>query len=229
MYHIVYLTTNLINNKIYVGVHSTYNLNDGYLGSGTTLLKAIKKYGKPNFKRDILHMCISEEDTLCWESCIVDDVFVSRSDTYNIKLGGGNKVPHTDEIKSKLRKTQLGRKATPETRKKLSQSRKGKALSLANRTGISNALKGKPKSKAHIERRAQTVKEQGTLKGSRNPNSKSYICIAPDGTSHHMKGTITNFCKEHGFDYSQVRSYFNTGRIERCRSSKYLHWEFIKQ
>jgi hypothetical protein len=36
-YHIIYKTTNLINGKIYVGMHSTDNLNDGYLGSGWIL------------------------------------------------------------------------------------------------------------------------------------------------------------------------------------------------
>lgn len=54
MYHIVYLTTNLVNNKIYIGVHSTYDLNDDYLGSGFALKKAINKYGKEKFKREIL-------------------------------------------------------------------------------------------------------------------------------------------------------------------------------
>ena len=48
----IYKTTNLINGKIYVG-KSLY-LPDGYLGSGLRLSGAIKKYGKNNFRREIL-------------------------------------------------------------------------------------------------------------------------------------------------------------------------------
>lgn len=33
-YHYLYKTTNLITNEFYIGVHSTYDLKDGYLGSG---------------------------------------------------------------------------------------------------------------------------------------------------------------------------------------------------
>lgn len=37
MKYIVYKTTNLINNKIYVGVHRTNpDINDGYIGCGVT-------------------------------------------------------------------------------------------------------------------------------------------------------------------------------------------------
>jgi len=49
MHYIVYKTTNLINKKIYIGIHSTENINDGYLGSGTALKRAIAKHGKENF------------------------------------------------------------------------------------------------------------------------------------------------------------------------------------
>ena len=49
MLHFTYQTKNMLNEKNYVGIHSTKNLNDGYLGSGIALQKAIRKYGKENF------------------------------------------------------------------------------------------------------------------------------------------------------------------------------------
>jgi len=49
---IIYITTNLINFKIYVGFYN--GNNPKYLGSGDLLLKAIKKYGRNNFRKEIL-------------------------------------------------------------------------------------------------------------------------------------------------------------------------------
>lgn len=88
MYHLVYLTTNLINGKIYVGIHSTYNLFDKYLGTGYVLKDAFKKYGKKNFKKEILYYCIEREHALDIEALIVDEEFISRKDTYNLVIGG---------------------------------------------------------------------------------------------------------------------------------------------
>lgn len=51
--HYVYCITNIINNKKYIGSHSG-ELNDSYLGSGIYITKAVKKYGKSNFVKDIL-------------------------------------------------------------------------------------------------------------------------------------------------------------------------------
>ncbi len=52
--YIVYKTTNLINNKYYIGQHQTTNINDGYLGSGDLICYSINKHGRENFKREIL-------------------------------------------------------------------------------------------------------------------------------------------------------------------------------
>lgn len=61
-YFYIYKTTNLINDKIYIGQHSTFNINDRYLGSGSNFQKALKKYGKENFKCEILEFCNSREE-----------------------------------------------------------------------------------------------------------------------------------------------------------------------
>jgi len=87
-YHLIYQTINLINNKIYIGAHSTNDINDGYIGSGKMLNLAIKKYGIENFKREVLHMFNSPEEMFEKEKEIVTEDFVSRDDVYNIVTGG---------------------------------------------------------------------------------------------------------------------------------------------
>lgn len=87
-YYFVYQTTNLVNGKIYIGVHKTNNINDGYLGSGHMLTNAINKYGKPNFSRQILKFCKTEEEMYQEEAKLVNEEFIARNDTYNITLGG---------------------------------------------------------------------------------------------------------------------------------------------
>lgn len=88
MYNYLYQITNLINNKIYIGVHTTSDLNDGYMGSGTAIKKAIRKYGIENFRKDILNFFETAEEALLAEESVVDSKFILREDTYNIRCGG---------------------------------------------------------------------------------------------------------------------------------------------
>jgi hypothetical protein len=52
---IIYKTTNLVNQKFYVGKDT--NNNPNYYGSGKRLKLAIKKYGIVNFKKETLEVC----------------------------------------------------------------------------------------------------------------------------------------------------------------------------
>ena len=87
-YHIVYQTTNTINNMIYIGAHSTDLLEDGYLGSGHRLILAIEKYGIKSFQRKILYTFDTPAAMFSKEANIVNDEFLKRSDVYNIVEGG---------------------------------------------------------------------------------------------------------------------------------------------
>jgi len=60
--HIIYKIINTVNNKIYIGKHSTGNIGDGYLGSGIIILRAIKKYGIDKFEKEILFKFNTEEE-----------------------------------------------------------------------------------------------------------------------------------------------------------------------
>jgi len=64
MYYIVYETTNNINGHIYIGVHITSVIDDGYVGSGKVLQRAIKKYGLEYFTRKIYSYTIIQKKCL---------------------------------------------------------------------------------------------------------------------------------------------------------------------
>ena len=88
MYYLIYKITNTVNNKIYIGKHQTDNKDDDYMGSGKILKRAIEKYGIDKFTKEILFECGSLEEMNEKEADIVDEEFVARLDTYNVKLGG---------------------------------------------------------------------------------------------------------------------------------------------
>ena len=102
MKYTVYQITNKINNMIYIGCHATNNANDSYFGSGTNIKIAIKKYGLQNFEKLVLYEFDNKEDMLKKEKELVNKHFISRKDTYNIILGGGQfNVLDTVTVKDK--------------------------------------------------------------------------------------------------------------------------------
>lgn len=88
MFYYLYEIKNLVNGKIYIGVHSTPELEDGYMGSGTVIRRAIRKYGVENFQKTILEFFSTKEKMYEREKEIITDEFLLREDVYNVRRGG---------------------------------------------------------------------------------------------------------------------------------------------
>lgn len=84
--HYIYKTVNLQNGKYYIGKH-TGKASDNYLGSGVILKQAIEKYGKESFEKEVLVICLTEEELNYWEKKIID-LKIQDPNCYNIAPGG---------------------------------------------------------------------------------------------------------------------------------------------
>lgn len=99
-YNYLYKITNNINGKIYIGVHRTDKLDDGYMGSGKILKMAQEKYGIENFSKHTLEFFETYREALDKEREIVTLTFIEDSNNYNLKEGGyGNCQWSSDMIK----------------------------------------------------------------------------------------------------------------------------------
>ncbi len=166
MIHFVYKTTNVINGCFYIGVHSTENLYDGYLGSGLLLKRSINKYGKDSFIREILKTFETREEANKYEVEILTEDVLKSNECYNIAPGGqGGKLtehpwnkgvfgykgtPHTEEMKQKLSQWNVGRPSTL----------KGKPMPKQQRENIAKAKLGKQMSKETKLKISETLKKR---------------------------------------------------------------------
>lgn len=156
-HNIVYKITNKVNGKIYIGVHCTDDLNDGYMGSGLGIKAAIKKYGIDNFTKEILVDYDSAEVAYRLEKMLVTEDFVKRRNTYNLKRGGvggsfkGIRKGHivSAETRAKIgnanRGKYVGIPRSEEIKRKISESKRGHSVSEATRKKISATLKNRKK------------------------------------------------------------------------------------
>lgn len=106
--YIVYKILNKINNKFYVGVHKTTDINDDYYGSGNSIKAAIEKYGKENFSKEILHVFTNARKAFEKEKEIVTKELINSEMCYNIKEGGHGGFDHV--MKTGLHRSSQGRK-----------------------------------------------------------------------------------------------------------------------
>ncbi len=92
-YHVIYKTTCLVTNRYYIGMHSTDDLSDGYVGSGTRLWRSMKKYGKEQHVCEILEHLPSRQAASDRERELIDPVWRSDLMCMNIGKGGEGNAP----------------------------------------------------------------------------------------------------------------------------------------
>ena len=191
-YHLIYMIVNKINNKIYIGKHTTKNPHDSYMGSGKSLKAAIKKYGEHNFEKVIIDCLSTEDKAYLKEIEIVTPEFIERTDTYNMKCGGKGSRSYDmlGENNPNYGKPAYNRgiPMSNEQKKKISNSKKGhtppnKGIPMSNEqkkklsenhwdcSGTKHPMYGKKHSKESIEKMRQSHK------GSNNPLSKKVLKI----------------------------------------------------
>lgn len=87
-YHYIYKTTNIITNKYYIGMHSTDDIGDGYIGSGKRLWYSINKHGKENHNIEILEYLSNRKELSNKEKEIVNEELLNDKMCMNLVIGG---------------------------------------------------------------------------------------------------------------------------------------------
>lgn len=145
-YNFIYKTTNNLSGRYYYGMHSTDNLNDGYLGSGTQLKRSINKYGKQHFTIEIIEFCKDRVELKSKESQIVTLKEIAKKECMNMRVGGGGmdyKPPISEETRKKMSEAQKKRPIDWDTIEKMSKAWLGKKHTLKTREKISKNNMGK--------------------------------------------------------------------------------------
>ena len=204
MHYIIYKTTNLINNKFYIGYHSTDDLNDTYMGSGKILKKAIERYGKDNFRREILYVFPTKEEALQKESEIVNEVFVSSNKTYNMKIGGEGGFDHTHSD------PEISKRRVEGIRRAFNEGRmKGWQLTSEQRSEISsgnkNGFYGKTHTKEVKEKISRAMKMPEEIIEQR---IEEFNCIEKKW------GYIGKLAKQWNISHTQVRRFIKQHELK---------------
>lgn len=97
--HYIYKTTCLVTGRYYIGMHSTNNVEDGYMGSGKRLRHSMRKYGKENHIREILEFFDDRESLVEAEkAAITNDMLCDRM-CMNLMSGGTGGFVSIESVK----------------------------------------------------------------------------------------------------------------------------------
>jgi len=193
---IIYKTINLINGKIYIGQDSKND--DKYIGSGYLLSEAIKKYGKDNFKKEILDICEDKKDLdnkeIYWIKYYKS---TDKKIGYNISNGGtGGKLVEVEWKKGRSYEEAYGEDKAKEIKEKFSIERKGKKRGWKNTTPEETGKKISEVLKSKDIKRSEENKEKISIKLKEYFKSEKGIIAKNKLSEYHKNKKLSNETKK---------------------------------
>ena len=186
-YHIIYKTTCLITKRFYIGMHSTDNLEDGYLGSGKRLWYSLKKHGRENHVCEVLEFLPNRKDLASREKEIVNEELLEKDLCMNLKLGGEGGLGFISE-EQQITRSSAGGKAAVIVLKELRKNPEWKEnLRISMSDGIKKAIEEGRftppdwNGKKHSEETILKMKESKIGHGVGSTNSQFGKCWITNG------------------------------------------------
>ena len=212
-HHIVYKTICTVTGRYYYGLHSTDNLNDGYLGSGKRLCRSVNKYGRDAHVRQILFEFASREEASNCEKQIITKEMLEDPNCLNCGpggLGATDRPATTEETRAKLseaskkyvrteewydkivasRRAGAGYGKSEEEREKIRKALTGKTLSEEHKKKISEGGTGQKRSKETCAKISEALKGKNKVKKPFSEAHKEAIRQARLGKKHSEQARI---------------------------------------
>lgn len=201
MKHLIYKTTNNLNGRFYIGMHSTSNEDDGYLGSGRRIKAEVKKYGRENFTREILFREDTREELEDREAQVVNEELLADPLCLNLKNGGsgGGKFWSEEHRAKFLASAKIGLKIMNEM-----------------------FTPGSEKSKARSINAVKTILRRGSLKGNQGFLGKHHT------TESKMQSSLTQSKRTRGENNSQYGTCWVTDGIKPLKIKKEQLAEYLQ-
>lgn len=223
MYGYIYLTTNKINNKKYIGQHRASKFDPAYIGSGVLLFRAIQKYGKENFSTIILEECVNDEELNSKEIYYISKFNADIQDEYyNVAKGGlGHTCQPWNKGKKGVQKITQKQLDALEAGRHLPASQKQKEQLRKRRTGIEVSQATRDKLRVAALKQARPIEKWVWMF---NPLTSKYKrVLSTDVNSFLCAGWIRQGVKQHRS--SQQRDNYRKASANR----KHIHKGMINR
>lgn len=224
MFYYIYKITNNTNQKYYIGAHKTSNMEDNYFGSGVGLKRAIEKYGKENFTKEIICFCKDENDMYFREKELV----TLNETSYNMTKGGKGGFSHIDSSgdNNVMRKSKEAREkvsiAMKKIRNDLSRKEQFDSISKKNleKAVLKNTGKKRPDHSSLMKQKGQLKEKWATDKENMRDMLSSYFEVLSPDSIKYTTNRLEDFCKEHNLSYTTLWATSRTNRTPKKGRSK---------